>query len=81
MLLYDTDEGVKKYEITGGVVPQGSVLDPLLWNILYDRVLRLPIPRGVQIIGCADDIAVTIVAKKFHQIEATCVTTLARIKS
>ena len=37
--------------------------------------------QSVQIIGYADDIAVTIVAKELHQIEATCVTTLARIKS
>ena len=44
-------------------------------------MLRLPIPRGVQIIGYADDIAVIIVAKELHQIDATCVTTLARIKS
>ena len=46
ILLYDTDKGVKKYEITGGI-PLGSVLGPLLCNILYDGVLRLLIPRGV----------------------------------
>ena len=73
ILLHDTDEGTKEYEITGGV-PQGSVLGPLLWNILYDGMLRL---LSVQIIGDADDIAVPIVAKEIHQTEATCMTTNA----
>ena len=50
-------------------------------NILYDGVLRLPIPGGMQIIGYADDIAVIIVAKELHQTEALCMTTLAKIKS
>ena len=57
------------------------MLFPLVGNIFYDGVLRLPIARDVQIIGSADDIAVTIVAKEMRQIEATCVRTLARIKS
>ena len=65
--------------ITGGL-PQSSVLGPLLQNILYDGMLRLPIPGCVQIIGYVDDIAGTIVGKELQQIEATCVTTLARIK-
>ena len=63
LLLYDTDEVVKKHIITGGV-SQDSVL-----------------PMGVQIIDYAGYIAVTIVGKELHQIEANCMTTLARIKS
>lgn len=39
-------------------VPQGSVLGPLLWNIVYDAVLRLQLPEGVDLIAFADDLAI-----------------------
>ena len=69
ILLYGTVEGVKNYEMANAV-PQRSGLGALLWNRLYDRVLRFPITRGVQVIGYADDIAIKIVMKELHQIEA-----------
>lgn len=79
VLIYDTDEGPQNYAITGGV-PQGSVLGPLLWNVLYDGILRLPLPKDVQIIGYADDIAVTVVAKEISQIECMCNQIATKIK-
>lgn len=36
-------------------VPQGSVLGPLLWNLAYDRVLRIALPLGCGVICYADD--------------------------
>ena len=45
-LLYDSNNGTHSDKITGGV-PQGSVLGSPIWNILYDGLLRQPLPHGV----------------------------------
>jgi len=42
-------------------VPQGSVLGPLLWDLAYDRVLCLPLPRGNHSICYADNTLVVAV--------------------
>lgn len=42
-------------------VPQGSVLGPTLWNILYDGVLGLDMPRDTALIAYADDLAAVVV--------------------
>jgi hypothetical protein len=36
-------------------VPQGSVLDSLLWDIGYDAVLRTGLPPGSSVVCYADD--------------------------
>lgn len=35
IILYDSDEESKTFDITTGV-PKGSILVPLIWNIMYD---------------------------------------------
>ncbi|KAJ3617034.1 hypothetical protein MTP99_009165 [Tenebrio molitor] len=44
-------------------VTQGSVMGPLLWNILYDGVLRMQLPEGAKLIGYADDPALVLTSK------------------
>lgn len=80
VLLYDTREGVKYHRVTGGV-PQGSVLGPTLWNIMYDGILRIEKPHGSEIIGYADDIAVVVVAKTLPRLQQKCNRLIQRLKS
>ena len=68
ILLYDTDEGTQSYNISGGV-PQGSVLGPLLWNVLYDGLLRQILPDGVTMVAYADDVALVVVAKSITEVQ------------
>lgn len=57
-----SDEGEVRYPVTMGV-PQGSVIGPTLWNLVYDEVLELVYPEGVTPIAFADDLALVVVAK------------------
>ena len=59
-------DGPETAPVTCGV-PQGSVLGPLLWNVAYDAVLRLPLPRGTITIGYADD---TLIVAEGDSVEA-----------
>lgn len=44
-------------------VPQGSVLGPILWNILYDDVLSLELSKDSKCIAFADDLALIVGAQ------------------
>jgi len=71
VLLCESSEAVYSHQVTGGV-PQGSVLDPLLWNTMYDGILRVPLVGRREIVGFADDVALLVVDKHPGKAEEMC---------
>ncbi|CAH1389033.1 unnamed protein product [Nezara viridula] len=63
-LIYGTEDD-PRFQVTGGGrrIPQCSVLELLLWNIMYGGVLRHSLPDGSRTVGFADDLAVVVEAK------------------
>lgn len=57
VLMYEDAGDAKTRNLTAGV-PQGLVLGPTLWNFLYDGLLRLTMPDGVELVAYADDVAI-----------------------
>lgn len=59
-ILYEGKDMDSRFQVFGGV-PQGSVIGPLLWNLVYDDLLRSRTRRDVHLIGYADDVGIVII--------------------
>lgn len=78
VLEYTTDEGLTQHNVSAGV-PQGSILGPFLWNLMYDGLLKLPLPEGAKLVGYADDIALVVDKPTIGLIEIVANDCLGRI--
>lgn len=68
LLLYETKDSIKVYQVTGGV-PQGSLLGPILWIIMYDGVLKQILPAEVGIVCSAENILLLVTAKQLDELK------------
>ena len=64
-----TQGGLDHQKVLSRGCPQGSVLSPILWNILVNSLLKLPLPTNYSITAYADDITLLISANSRSQIE------------
>ncbi|XP_078051372.1 uncharacterized protein LOC144477519 [Augochlora pura] len=60
---------------------QGSVLGPMLWNAQYDGLLGLTLPKFVELVGFADDVALIASARNAVVLEEKINESLKTIKS
>ncbi|XP_050024665.1 uncharacterized protein [Dermacentor andersoni] len=61
--------------------PQGSPLSLLLWNVVVDGLLRLPMPPGVRIEAYADDRVVLVPGKNRAQVMEAAADAIRRIEA
>ncbi|KAE9545560.1 hypothetical protein AGLY_001103, partial [Aphis glycines] len=60
---------------------KGSVLGPTLWNVLYDDLLRVPLPEGVEYLAFADDVVLVATAKEPYELEGKLTTAAGKVSS
>lgn len=82
---YLTGRGVevKKNEIVkaSAGVPQGSVLGPTLWNVLYDGILGMELTENAMCVGFADDLALVVGANDEYTLMTNTNDCLGRISN
>lgn len=72
------NKGGNTIELTCSV-PQGSILGPDLWNILYDSLLRIEMLPTVQLLAFVDDVAVMCTCEIPWQMEEFLETAINKI--
>lgn len=64
-IVINATDGSAKMQVFGGV-PQGSVIGPFMWNLVYDGFLELQRRRDVYFIAFADDVGIIIIEKNLE---------------
>lgn len=79
LLCFESGGIEEEMVITCGV-PQGSVLGPTLWNVLYDGLLRTRLPIGVEYLAFADDVALVAKASDSIKLEQLLTSAARRVQ-
>lgn len=66
-IVYQARDGPVHAQVFAGV-PQGSILGPTLWNLVYDSLLSLRVPPGIRLVGYADDVAIVALDRDLERI-------------
>lgn len=61
-------EGAWRIRCVYTVVPQGSAIGPLIWDVVYDGVLRIELPPGCETLGFVDDIGMVATATTLEKL-------------
>ena len=75
--IYINNESITRTPETG--TPQGSILSPLLWNILINKILKIPTHHTATVQAYADDIAIIVSNKDEIKLKWTANETLKSI--
>lgn len=75
-IIYNGKDGDQSFQVYGGV-PQGSVIGPLFWNLVYDELLKIRLRRDVHLIAYADDIGIVIIEKDLEKMKMIAERTIA----
>jgi len=60
-------------------VPQGSSIAPILWNLVLDTLLRVPLPNNIMLSAYADDISLVIAGNTRKNLEMVGNNALAKL--
>lgn len=67
-VVFRTESGSVQREVNKGC-PQGSLLGPTLWNIVFNELLDEFEQNGVEVVGFADDVVMVIKGRTRKQLE------------
>lgn len=68
-VVFKTESGCIIREVNKGC-PQGSVLGPALWNVVFNDLLKKFGVRNIRIVAFADDVVVIVIGNSRREIEA-----------